>query len=816
MNFDDTRASLDDLEPTERLGPYHDLEDELLEQCLRVFDPSPTAIRPFDRDEAVARAKASRVERDGRGYNDDEWSGPIWEDEDRRLSAAEARFWLALALDTPFLEDGVQADLSYIDAVKPLSEDRSAASIVRQMVASDDEDEHIDKSYDMCWWGVFIDAHAGYSDMLEATIEHVHSDYVGEWIRATGPPPPEHHARVLELIDTFFEARSPEERRSHSFELLLNAVPHPKWIAWVVEDGAERGALYCTPLIRRVREPKLFRRMCELAREARSHPWEPDVYAWVARFGLSDLDGLFELVLRRDPSQYWEPLYARAFRIRDPEWVRLLQPLAERRKSAPIVEHYLQNEGINAVEGLLRLVDSRGKKRIWALDWLARLAEDPKRRLMIDARLEHHAKVRDAVAERLGAEPELSPGAEAWALLEEWAFQEDNAEATIARFAELATAHEVAKLGELLRARDAWPARWRGGHDVRKRAISALARVDLPAARRELHNLLDLHAEELRRHVRSELNLIRSRHGWSAEDFDDFAVPDLGLDERGERSFDYGAREIRLIMRGRNDTAFVDQSSQKQYTRLPPAKKTDDAMKVEHAREVWAHLKKPLVELFDEQNQRFERAMVAVRTWRVDDWMTRIVHHNLLGHLARRLVWRAKGDSGEATFRWSAEGDAHDAAFEPVDVATFDTVELAHPAGLPDLDLWTERFAELEVVQPFDQLGRRCLAEPTVEHGALLDGQRLAAQAVAGGWKLTGARWYRAPRLELHGADGEVACIELEYGIEISGTRRVKPNQREQTLVRFHASRNDVAIPSSELNPALRSELYCLLDAARI
>ena len=208
--------------------------------------------------------------------------------------------------------------------------------------------------------------------------------------------------------------------------------------------------------------------------------------------------------------------------------------------------------------------------------------------------------------------------------------------------------------------------------------------------------------------------------------------------------------------------------------------------------------------------------MVSGRAWTVAQWMDRIVAHRLVGHLARRLVWRARAKGAESTFCWSVEGDAHDANFEPVDLSGFETVELAHPASLEELGAWTSTFAELEIVQPFDQLARPCVLRPTVEPGARLDGQKLADVAVALGWELTGAQWYRAPLMLLHGADDEAAGIELDYGIEVSGTRRVKPNQRVQMLVRFFGTCGDDEVPTHALNPALRSELLWLLDVARI
>ncbi|MCP9969820.1 DUF4132 domain-containing protein [Actinomadura madurae] len=102
--------------------------------------------------------------------------------------------------------------------------------------------------------------------------------------------------------------------------------------------------------------------------------------------------------------------------------------------------------------------------------------------------------------------------------------------------------------------------------------------------------------------------------------------------------------------------------------------------------------------------KRLERAMVTGRSWTPEEFRAFFVEHPLMGHIARRLVWAA----GDAVFRVAEDGtlaDVHDDEFTlPPDAA----VTLPHPVLLDEKTVaaWASVFADYEILQPFEQLGR--------------------------------------------------------------------------------------------------------------
>ncbi len=112
-----------------------------------------------------------------------------------------------------------------------------------------------------------------------------------------------------------------------------------------------------------------------------------EVPYFLHRFGL-DVDGLFELVVNRCDAS-WPPalieVLEAALRVRSPRVVRHLAPLIRRRGARPLIEAYLLNEGANAIDGLLDMVDAGAKPRAFALGWLTQIAGEERGRRTIAA-----------------------------------------------------------------------------------------------------------------------------------------------------------------------------------------------------------------------------------------------------------------------------------------------------------------------------------------------------------------------------------------------------------------------------------------------
>jgi hypothetical protein len=82
----------------------------------------------------------------------------------------------------------------------------------------------------------------------------------------------------------------------------------------------------------------------------------------------------------------------------------------------------------------------------------------------------------------------------------------------------------------------------------------------------------------------------------------------------------------------------------------------------------------------------------------------------VLASLARGLLWIGETPEGPQGFRLAEDGSFADVDDKPLALADGGRVRLAHPVLLgPDLPLWTEVFADYEILQPFQQLSRPAL-----------------------------------------------------------------------------------------------------------
>jgi hypothetical protein len=104
--------------------------------------------------------------------------------------------------------------------------------------------------------------------------------------------------------------------------------------------------------------------------------------------------------------------------------------------------------------------------------------------------------------------------------------------------------------------------------------------------------------------------------------------------------------------------------------------------------------------------------MSSRRRWEPEGFGAHLVAHPLLQHITRRLVWGvyAPDRSVVGTFRVAEDlsyADVHDAHYE---IPEGTVIGVAHPVELGTaLAAWGEVFADYELLQPFDQLGRPAL-----------------------------------------------------------------------------------------------------------
>ncbi|MGI5321350.1 DUF4132 domain-containing protein [Actinomadura nitritigenes] len=200
-----------------------------------------------------------------------------------------------------------------------------------------------------------------------------------------------------------------------------------------------------------------------------------------------------------------------------------------------------------------------------------------------------------------------------------------------------------------------------------------------------------------------KIDEIAGARGITPDDLADRAVPDFGLDEKGTLVLDYGPRRFTVTFDQQLVPLVVEAGGKVRKSAPKPGPKDDPAL-APAAHALFTGLRKDLRTIADREIKRLEKAMIARRGRTPDDFRRLFVEHPLLGHIVRRLVWIT--DDGTA-FRVAEDrtyADINDDAFVPAPDAR---IGIAHPLLLgDDLGIWAEVFADYEILQPFEQLGR--------------------------------------------------------------------------------------------------------------
>ncbi|MFG3341477.1 DUF4132 domain-containing protein [Glycomyces sp. NPDC048151] len=201
---------------------------------------------------------------------------------------------------------------------------------------------------------------------------------------------------------------------------------------------------------------------------------------------------------------------------------------------------------------------------------------------------------------------------------------------------------------------------------------------------------------------------IADRHGRSVEALADHHAPTLGLDDPDHLTLDYGPRTFRIEADDRLRLRVADATG-KTRARPPRPGVRDDARAAEAAAARFRTLAKDLTAEQAFQADRLKDAMLASRIWDAAEF-AHLTAHPVLASLARGLLWIGETPQGPQAFRFAEDGSFADADDKPLRLADGARVRLAHPVLLgPDLALWTEVFADYEILQPFDQLARPAL-----------------------------------------------------------------------------------------------------------
>ncbi|HTU93527.1 MAG TPA: DUF4132 domain-containing protein, partial [Gemmataceae bacterium] len=299
----------------------------------------------------------------------------------------------------------------------------------------------------------------------------------------------------------------------------------------------------------------------------------------------------------------------------------------------------------------------------------------------------------------------------AWKLFEMWLGEGAPSKE---KWALLAVGHlggdgSALKLTPLLRA---WP-----GESQHQRAVTGLEclrTIGSDTALMQLNGIAQkLKFQGLKKKAQEFMEAIATDRGMSRTQLEDRIVPDLDLDERGTRVFDFGPRQFTVVLDADLKPVVRDESG-KLKSDLPKPGAKDDADKAKAALADWKILKKQLREAIKVQAYRLEQAMVTGRRWNIQEFEQLLVRHPLMINLVRRLVWFGYDKKGKLvrTFRVTEERDYADSRDEKATLDGLAAVGIVHPLHLSEDDrsAWGQAFGDYEIFSPFPQLGRLVLA----------------------------------------------------------------------------------------------------------
>jgi len=321
--------------------------------------------------------------------------------------------------------------------------------------------------------------------------------------------------------------------------------------------------------------------------------------------------------------------------------------------------------------------------------------------------------------------------------------------------------------------------------------------------------------------------------GITRAELEDRIVPNLGFDERMERTFDYGTRSFRVLLSPSLDLEVYDETGKKLKS-LPAPGKKDEPEKAKAASEEFKLLKKQLKTVAGNQKLRLEQALSAERLWPVEQWKELFVKNPVMHQFAIGLIWGLYEEGAlKDTFRYMEDGSFNTVDEDEYEFPSEGLVGLVHPIELSEEELsaWKEQLSDYEVVQPMEQLERpiyriteeeKKQRELTRFGGKLLNGLSLSG-------KLQGMGWYRGSVQDagiystFYREDGSMG-VELEFSgcyvgdeneeITVYGARFYKAGTVARGSYVYDTIKEQNEYKLGEISPRYFSEIILQLTKA--
>lgn len=232
--------------------------------------------------------------------------------------------------------------------------------------------------------------------------------------------------------------------------------------------------------------------------------------------------------------------------------------------------------------------------------------------------------------------------------------------------------------------------------------------------------------------IQKALEAAADRAGVTPDELEEMSVPDYGLTEVGVLEMPMGEFTARLEVGAGNSTELIWVKPDGKTQKSVPA-----SVKESHA-ESLAELNaaaKDIQKMLPAIRERIDGLFLRQRAWTLDEWKARYHDHALVGHLARRLIWRFESDAAIKNVIWY-DGRFVDCQGEPYPLPDGEgaaiTVAIWHPLDSETDEVldWRNWLEAHQVQQPFKQAHREIYTLTAAEEGTRTYSNRYAAHVL--------------------------------------------------------------------------------------
>lgn len=304
-------------------------------------------------------------------------------------------------------------------------------------------------------------------------------------------------------------------------------------------------------------------------------------------------------------------------------------------------------------------------------------------------------------------------------------------------------------------AKDCLKKVWGQGIREAKLGNAALQALSMMKDEAGVESLSILHATTKYRPAWVNIDRVFSRvakeRGITVQELAQLAAPDYGLDRNGRLEQKIGGFTARLALAGVGEV-HVDWLNEAGA----PQKTLPASLKKSHAAEVKGlqGLVKDLQAATSAQALRLEQFFLRKDGVAAGAWRDKYLDHPVVGHLARRLIWRLAGTSGQVQDLLPHDDGFVDRSGAAAVPGEFQEARPWHPtfSSAAEVQQWRSLLGELQVTQPFKQAHREVYLLTDAERATgdrslrfashVLKQGQLHALAEQRGWKQNrGGNW---------------------------------------------------------------------------